>query len=82
MAMLDLLTYCYVFANMRYPGEVAAAAAFLADLRTQCVGLVGRVLPGRRTVESSACGCPFDDWTKQGLLCSLERLDAYVSSMA
>ncbi len=75
--MLDLLTYCYVFASMRYPGEVAAAAAFIAEIRTQSARLFARALLRRQTVTR-----PFDTWTKQGLLCSLDRLDAYVSAMA
>ena len=75
--MLDLLIYCHIFASMRYSAELAAAAALATRIRTQCARWAAHVVARRQ-----ARSCPFDYWTDQGLLCSLDRLDAYVSSMA
>lgn len=75
--MLELLVYCHAFASMRYPHHVAAVTGVAGRMTAQCRRLLARAVRGRQTVT-----CPFDYWTKQGLLYSLDRLDAYVSSMA
>ncbi len=75
--MLDLLVYCHVFASMRYPHYVAAVSEAAATIRAQCGRFFAHAALRRQTVT-----CPFDYWSKQGLLCSLDRLDAYVSAMA
>jgi hypothetical protein len=75
--MLELLVYCHAFASLRYPHHVAAITAVAGRMTTQCRHLFARASRSRQTVT-----CPFDYWTRQGLLGSLDRLDAYVSSMA
>jgi hypothetical protein len=80
--MLDLLAYCHIFASMRYPHEVAAVVAAADRIKMQCANLVAGVLRARRSAAHSVSACPFDTWTHQGLLCTLDRLDAYVTSMA
>ena len=75
--MLELLVYCHAFASMRYPHHVAAVAAAAGRMTALWRRFLARSLRGHQTVT-----CPFDYWTKQDLLCSLDRLDAYVSSMA
>ena len=79
--MLDLLVYCQMycrlFASMRYPEHVAAVVEAAGRLQARCASLVAGAVGGRKTVT-----CPFDYWVEQGLARSLDRLDAYVCSMA
>jgi hypothetical protein len=75
--MLDLLVYCHAFASMRYPHQVATVTEVAGRIRTRCDRLFARTVFRRQSVT-----CPFDYWNNQGLLCSLDRLDVYVSSMA
>jgi hypothetical protein len=80
--MLDLLVYCHVFASMRYPHEVAAIMAAASRIKRQCANLLARALRDRQIVTHSIEAYPFDYWTHRSLLCALDRLDAYMSSMA
>jgi hypothetical protein len=75
--MLELLVYCHAFASLRYPHHVAAVHGAVAGAMARCGQLLAGARRGRQTVT-----CSFDYWTERGLLCSLDRLDAYVSSMA
>jgi hypothetical protein len=70
--MLELLLYCYLFANMRFAGPIAAVADFVDDLKTRCMRLVAPAMMDRREPAGGAWL-----WTEQ-----LNRLDAYVGSIA
>jgi hypothetical protein len=72
--MLELLLYCHMIANLKYAGHIAAVADFVGRAKSQLGALV---LPGRTQPASM-----FDCWTERELTRSLDRLDAYVASMA
>lgn len=73
--MLELLLYCYIVANLKYPGYFAAVAAFIATVKAQCDRLFAPVASGRNQLV-------FEGWTEQELARWLARLEAYVASMA
>jgi len=73
--MLELLLYCYIVANLKYPGHFAAVTAFIATVKAQCDRLFVPVASGRNQPV-------FEDWTEQELARWLARLEAYVASMA
>ena len=75
--MLELLLYCHMIANMKYAGHFAAVADFIDRMKAQCTGLLAPIVSGRKQPASV-----FDCWTEQALVRSLDRLDAYVTSMA
>jgi hypothetical protein len=75
--MLELLLYCHMFANMRFAGHIAAAADFIGAAKMRCDRLLAPAMRGSREP-----GSAFIDWTEAELMRSLDRLDAYVSSMA
>ena len=86
--MLELLLYCHMFAKLRYAGEIAAITDAVMDFigRTNARhglwdgrwdGLWPAPVKRRR---EAAFGFGF--WTEQDLMGSLDRLDAYVGSVA
>ncbi len=75
--MLELLLYCHMIANLKYAGPIAAVADFIGSAKTQCRRLLAGAISGRK---QAAAG--FDCWTERELMRSLDRLEAYVSSMA
>jgi hypothetical protein len=72
--MLELLLYCHMFAAMRYAGHIAAVTDFLGGARAWC----RRWLAPGRTEPAPMFAC----WIEGELTRSLDRLDAYVTSMA
>jgi len=78
--MPELLLYCYMIANLKYPGHFAAVAAFIAMVKAQCDRLFVSVAPvaSRR----SQLAPVFDGWTEEELARRLAQLEAYVASMA
>ncbi|HEV2624911.1 MAG TPA: hypothetical protein VGV62_07300 [Xanthobacteraceae bacterium] len=77
--MLELLLYCYVTANLKYPGHFAAVTAVIATVKAQCDRLFAPVAPiiyGRNQLAPLFAG-----WTEQELARLLTRLEAYVVSM-
>jgi hypothetical protein len=74
--MLELLLYCYMIANLKYPGHFAAVAAFIAMVKAQCDRLFVPVASGR-----SQLAPVFDGWTEEELARRLAQLEAYVASM-
>jgi len=75
--MLELLLYCYIVANLKYPGYFAAVAAFIATVKAQCDRLFAPVASGCNQLAPV-----FDGWTEEELARWLARLEAYVASMA
>jgi hypothetical protein len=78
--MLELLLYCYIVANLKYPGHLAAVTAFIATVKAQCDGLFAPVAPVASCRNQLAP--VFENWTEQELARWLARLEAYVASMA
>jgi hypothetical protein len=82
--MLELLLYCHMFAKLRYAGEIAAITDGVMDFigRTKARhGLWDGLLPAPvRRRREAAFGFGF--WSEQDLMQSLDRLDAYVGSVA
>jgi hypothetical protein len=77
--MLELLLYCYVTANLKYPGHFAAVTAVIATVKAQCDRLfapVVSVVYGRNQLAPVFAG-----WSEQELARLLARLEAYVASM-
>ena len=82
--MLELLLYCHMFAKLRYAGEIAAVTDAVMDFIGRTKVGHGRwdglwPAPAKRRREA-AFGFGF--WTEQDLMGSLDRLDAYVGSVA
>jgi hypothetical protein len=75
--MLELLLYCHMFASLKYAGEIMAVMDFIGAVKLRCSRLLATPLPGRGEPASS-----FAFWTEQELIRSLDRLDAYVASVA
>jgi hypothetical protein len=75
--MLELLLYCHIVTNMKYPGYFAAVAAFIATVKAQCDRLFAPVASGRNQLAPV-----FDGWTEQELARWLARLEAYVATLA
>jgi hypothetical protein len=75
--MLELLLYCYMIANLKYPGHFAAVTAFIATVKAQYDCLFAPVASGRNQLAPVIEG-----WTEQELARLLARLEAYVASMA
>jgi hypothetical protein len=73
--MLELLLYCHLFANMRFASHIAAVTDFIDEVKIYCSRVYGAVVRGTREPA-------FGGWTERELVRSLDRLDAYVSSMA
>jgi hypothetical protein len=78
--MLELLLYCYMIANLKYPGHFAAVAAFIATVKAQCDRLFVPVAPVASCRNQLAP--VFDGWTEQELARWLARLETYVASIA
>jgi hypothetical protein len=81
--MLELLLYCHMFAKLRYAGEIAAITDGVMDFigRTKArQGCWDGLWPAPRRRREAAFGLGF--WTEQDLMQSLDRLDAYVGSVA
>jgi hypothetical protein len=75
--MLELLLYCHMLANIKYAGQIAAVVAFAGRVKTRCVRYVAPSATGRAQPVFAPC------WlSERDMLRSLDRLDAYVSSMA
>ena len=75
--MLELLLYCHMFASLKYAGEIMAVMDFIGAVKLRCNRLLARALSGRSQQASS-----YGFWTEQELIRSLDRLDAYVASVA
>jgi len=75
--MLELLLYCHMFANVKYAGEIAAVMDFVGSLKSRCKRLLAPAAAGCREPVSA-----FGFWTELELARSLDRLDAYVGSVA
>ena len=75
--MLELLLYCHMIANMKYPGHFAAVTAFIATVKAQWDRLFAPVASGRKQLAPLFAG-----GMEQELARLLVRLDAYVASMA
>jgi hypothetical protein len=75
--MLELLLYCHMFANMRCAGHIAAVMDFLGSAMARCRRWRAPVVRGRTEPVSM-----FECWVERELMRSLDRLDAYVTSMA
>ena len=75
--MLELLLYCHMIANLKYPGHFAAVTAFIATVKAQCDRLLAPVASGREELAQLFAG-----GMEQELARLLARLDAYVASMA
>jgi hypothetical protein len=79
--MLELLLYCQMVARLRYADEIMLVMDFIGDflsdfpgdLKARCRRLVAPAVAARREPV-----CPFGFWTEH----SLDRLDAYVGSVA
>jgi hypothetical protein len=85
--MLELLLYCHMIANLKYAGHIAAAVDFIGSAKAQCSRLLAAVMSGReqprsKQLVSMQLVSMFDCWTERELTRSLDRLDAYVTSMA
>jgi hypothetical protein len=80
--MLELLLYCHMIANLKYAGHIAAAVDFIGSAKAQCSRLLAAVMSGREQPRSKQLVSMFDCWTERELTRSLDRLDAYVTSMA
>jgi hypothetical protein len=80
--MLELLLYCHMIASLKYAGHIAAAADFIGSAKAQCSRLLAAVMSGREQPRSKQLASMFDCWTERELTRSLDRLDAYVTSMA
>jgi hypothetical protein len=78
--MLELLLYCYIVANLKYPGHFAAVAACIAMVKAQCDRLFVPVAPVASCRNQLAP--VFDGWTEEELARWLARLEAYVASTA
>jgi hypothetical protein len=72
-----LLLYCHMFANMRFARQIAAVADVIGAAKMHCDRLLAPVTRG--TPEPASA---FGGWTERELVRCLDRLDAYVSSMA
>ena len=75
--MLELLLYCHMIANLKYPGHFAAVTAFIATVKAQCDRLFTPVASGRKQLAPAFAGGMEPELARM-----LARLDAYVASMA
>jgi hypothetical protein len=75
--MLELLFYCYMFASLKYAGELMAVMNFAGAVKLRCNRLLATARHGRSPQAAS-----FSFWSEQELTRSLDRLDAYVASVA
>lgn len=75
--MLELLLYCHMAARMRYPHHFDAVAVCLKAAKTQCRAVLARAAFGRNQRASG-----FDPCIEPQLIAALDRLDAYVTSVA
>jgi hypothetical protein len=75
--MLELLLYCHMIANMKYPGHFAAVTVSIATVKAQCDRLLAPAASGREELTQ-----PFAGGMEQELASLLARLDTYVASMA
>jgi len=78
--MLELLLYCHMIANMKYPGYFAAVTAVIATVKAQCDRLFAPVAPVASCRNQLAP--VFAGEMEQELARLLARLEAYVASMA
>jgi hypothetical protein len=77
--MLELLLYCHMIANMKYPGYFVAITAVIATVKAQCDRLFAPAAPvaSRRKQLAPV----FAGGMEQELVRLLARLDAYVASI-
>jgi hypothetical protein len=85
--MLELLLYCHTIANLKYAGHIAAAMDFIGSAKTRCSRLLVAVVysreqPVSKQPVSKQPVSMFDCWTERELARSLDRLGAYVASVA
>ncbi len=75
--MLELLLYCHMFASLKYAGEIMAVMDFVGAVKRRCNRLLATARYRRGQQASS-----FGFWSEQELIRTLDRLDAYVASVA
>lgn len=79
--MLELLLYCHLFAKLRFAGEIAFVTDAVMDLigqgKARYAPWFGSPVPKRRE-SILAFGC----WSEPDLARALDRLDAFVTSVA
>jgi hypothetical protein len=75
--MLELLLYCYMFASLKYAGEIMAVMDFIGAAKQRCERMLATARSGR-----SQQALSYGFWTERELIRSLDRLDAYVASAA